>query len=108
MPNGVDRMTIRFSLRLMSLCCICYLTHPIWCASASAQEVEWRSDYVKARQEATEKGRPIVIDVGTENCYYCKQLDLRTFKDPTLITLLNQRCIPLKINAEQHARLAEA
>jgi thioredoxin-like negative regulator of GroEL len=101
-------MTTRFSLRLMSLCCVSCLMHALWCASALAQEVEWRSDYVKARQEANEKGRPIVIDVGTENCYYCKQLDLRTFKDPTLVTLLNQRCIPLKINAEQHARLAEA
>jgi thioredoxin-like negative regulator of GroEL len=77
-------------------------------ASASAQEVEWRLDYAKARQEAVEKKRPIVIDVGTENCYYCKQLDLRTFKDSALVSMLNERCVPLKINADHHARLAEA
>jgi thioredoxin-like negative regulator of GroEL len=108
MPKGVDRMISRFSLRLMFVCCACCLLHTALRASASAQEVEWRSDYAKARQEATEKKRPLVIDVGTENCHYCKQLDLRTFRDPTLVAMLNQRCIPLKIDADQHARLAEA
>jgi thioredoxin-like negative regulator of GroEL len=96
-------MTTRVFLRLVFLCCAC-CTLP---ASAPAQEVEWRSDYTKARQEAIEKNRPLVIDVGTENCYYCKQLDLRTFKDPAVVSLLNERCIPLKLNAEQHARLVE-
>lgn len=100
-------MTSRFSLRLMSLCCACCVLHATLRASASAQEVEWRTDYMKACQEAAAKKRPIVIDVGTENCYYCKQLDLRTFKDPTLVALLNQRCVPLKIDAEQHPKLTE-
>src|SRR5262249_48705174 len=108
MPNGVDDMSTRFSFRLISLCCVGCLTHTILSASGSAWEVECRSDYVKDHQETTEKNRPIVIDVGTENCYYCKQLDLRTFKDPALVTMLNQRCVPLKIDAEHHARLTEA
>ncbi|HWG41992.1 MAG TPA: DUF255 domain-containing protein [Gemmataceae bacterium] len=84
------------------------MMHAVSWASASAQEVEWRQDYVKARQEAVEKNRPLVIDVGTTDCYWCKQLDLRTFKDPAIIALLNERCIPLKIDAEQHARLTAA
>ena len=33
--------------------------------SAIAQEVEWRTDYNKARQEAVEKNRPLVLDFGT-------------------------------------------
>lgn len=101
-------MSTRFSLRLFSLCCVCCLLYPALPASAQTQEVQWRTDYMKACQEATAKKRPIVIDVVTEHCYYCKQLDLRTFKDPALVTLLNQRCIPLKVDAEQHPRLAEA
>src|SRR4051812_12059200 len=56
----------------------CILTSAI----ARAQEVSWRNDYNRARQEAAEKGVPLLIDIGTENCYWCKQLDLRTFKDP--------------------------
>ena len=82
-------------------CCLAATT-------ATAQEVEWRQDYGKARQEAVEKNRPLFIDVGTENCYFCKQLDQRTFKDPAMAAMLNERCIPLRIDAEQHPRLTEA
>jgi hypothetical protein len=95
-------------LRLISLCCVGALMHTVLPASTRAQEVEWRHDYGKARQEAAEKNRPLFIDVETENCYYCRQLDLRTFKDPTIVTLLNERCIPLKIDADHQSRLAEA
>lgn len=101
-------MRIRDFLGLFCLCCVCGLMHGLLPASAQAQEVEWRLDYGKARQEAAEKNRPLVIDVGTEHCHFCKQLDLRTFKDPTVVALLNERCVPLKIDADQHARLAEA
>lgn len=101
-------MRTRDFLRLICLCCICGLMHGLLPASAQAQEVEWRLDYGKALQEAKKKNRPLVIDVETEHCHFCKQLDLRTFKDPAIVSLLNERCIPLKINADQHARLAEA
>jgi thiol:disulfide interchange protein DsbD len=73
-----------------------------------ADEVNWRSDYGRAVKEAQEKGRPLLIDVGTEDCHWCKQLDIRTFKDPELIKLLNERMIPLKIDAGQNRYLVTA
>ena len=69
--------------------------------SAMGQEVQWRHDYTQARREAVEKNRPLLVDVGTENCYWCKQLDLRTFRDPAIAAVLNARFIPLKIDAQQ-------
>jgi thioredoxin-related protein len=77
-------------------------------ASAFAQEVAWRTDYSRARQEAVEKGLPIVVDIGTENCYWCKQLDQRTFRDPGLAAYLNERTIPLRIDAQRSPAIAEA
>src|SRR5205823_1434991 len=41
-------------------------------------------------------------------CYWCKQLDLRTFSDPNIVHLLNGRCIPLKVDADLNPSLAEA
>jgi thioredoxin-like negative regulator of GroEL len=76
--------------------------------SVLAEEVQWRTEYVKARQEALEKGRPLVIDLGTENCFWCKQLDQRTFKDPGIAALLNEQCVPLRIDAERSPGLAQA
>jgi thiol-disulfide isomerase/thioredoxin len=77
-------------------------------AGARAQEVAWRQDYSSARQEAAAKGRPLVIDFGTENCVWCKQLDARTFRDPEIVRLLNERCVPLKVDAQRQATLANA
>ncbi len=77
-------------------------------AGARAQEVAWRQDYSAARQEAATKGRPLVIDFGTENCVYCKLLDARTFRDPEIVRLLNERCVPLKVDAQRHPTLANA
>ena len=101
-------MRTRNFLRLICLCCVSGLMHTFFLSTTIAQEVEWRLDYGRARQEAVEKNRPLVIDVGTENCHYCKQLDLHTFKDPAIVAMLNERCIPLKIDADHHAKLAEA
>jgi thioredoxin-related protein len=76
--------------------------------SAIAQEVEWRTDYNKARQEAVDKGRPLLLDFGTENCFFCKKLDATTFRDPAVVGLLNKQFIPLKIDAGRSPALADA
>jgi uncharacterized protein YyaL (SSP411 family) len=74
---------------------------------AHGEEIRWRTDYAKARQEALETGRPILIDLGADNCYWCKQLHLRTFKDPAIVDLLNNRYIPLEIDVERNPGLAK-
>ncbi|MFO0927622.1 MAG: DUF255 domain-containing protein [Gemmataceae bacterium] len=73
-----------------------------------ADEVKWRSDYGRALKEATERGVPLFLDVGTENCYWCKQLDARTFTDPELIQLLNTRLVPLKVDGNKQTFLVQA
>jgi len=93
--------------RLLVCCPLLFLTLLFQVGNASAAEVEWRSDYGKARKEALEKGRPLVIDFSTENCYWCKQLEQRTFVDPAVVALLNDRCIPLHIDAAHSPDLIE-
>jgi thioredoxin-like negative regulator of GroEL len=74
---------------------------------ARAQDIEWRYDYNRARQEAADKSRPLLLDFGTEACFWCKQLDTRTFTDPEVRALLNERFVPLKVDANRHHDLAE-
>jgi tetratricopeptide (TPR) repeat protein len=97
-------MTVRPRWGLSSVCCSLLLAF----AARADTEVSWRSDYARARQEAVEQGRPLVIDLGTEACFWCKQLDARTFKDPGIIRLLNDRCVPLKVDANRTPYLAQA
>jgi thioredoxin-like negative regulator of GroEL len=72
------------------------------------QEINWRRDYNAARKEATEKSLPLILDVGTENCFWCKKLDATTFRDPTVASVLNGEFIPLRVDAEREAALADA
>jgi thioredoxin-related protein len=74
----------------------------------SAQEVQWRYDYTAARREAKEKQRPIVMDFGTSNCFWCKKLDASTFRDPSVVRQLNEQFIPVKIDAEREPGLVQS
>jgi thioredoxin-like negative regulator of GroEL len=69
-------------------------------------EIKWRTDYVQARREALDKGLPLVIDFGTKTCHYCVLLDQKTFRDPQVIRVMNDRFVPLKIDAEAEVSLA--
>src|SRR5262245_57997076 len=77
-------------------------------AEVRSQEVAWRYDYARARQEATDKNLPLLVDVGAADCFWCKQLDGRTFKDPAVATLLNSQFISLKVDGERQKTLANA
>ena len=74
---------------------------------APAAEVRWRYDYNAARREAQAKGLPLVLDFGTANCFWCKKLDETTFQDASVLGTLNERFIPLKVDADQNAFLTE-
>jgi thioredoxin-like negative regulator of GroEL len=74
----------------------------------AAREVNWRTDYGRARKEAQEKSLPLVIDFGTKTCFYCIKLDQTTFRDPKVIAVMNERFIPLKIDADAQTFLASS
>ncbi|HJT78615.1 MAG TPA: DUF255 domain-containing protein [Gemmataceae bacterium] len=89
----------RLAGALLLACCLVPPT-------ARAQEVQWRQDYPSARKEAVEKNRPLLIDFGTEHCFWCKKLDALVFHEPAIARVLNERFIPLHIDAEREPRLA--
>lgn len=76
--------------------------------SAAGQEVKWRNDYAAARKEATETGRPLLLDFSTETCFWCKKLDATTFRDPKVAKLLNDGFVAVKIDGNKSPGLAAA
>jgi thioredoxin-like negative regulator of GroEL len=107
LPAG-RRHTVSPRAGFFSLLSTAFCLLPLLSNQAAAQEVQWRFDYNTARQEAQQKNRPLVLDFGTENCFWCKKLDGTTFRDPTVAAIMNERFIPLKVNAEKETVLAEA
>lgn len=99
------------------ICLFCYLVVLFALTSAvvpvSAQEppilreVRWRLDYPAARKEAQEKSLPLVIDFGTKSCFWCRKLDETTLRDPQVVSTLNERFVPLRIDAEEQRQLTQ-
>jgi thioredoxin-like negative regulator of GroEL len=89
----------------------CLLAGLAWLALpslAAAEEVQWRYDYNTARKEAEKKGLPLVLDFGTENCFWCRKLDESTFRDPAVVRTMNEKFVPLKIDAEREPALTQS
>src|SRR5262245_39447253 len=68
----------------------------------------WRTDYNAARREAVERGLPIFVVIGTEDCFYCRKLEAGPFRDPAVIAQFAHNYIPLKIDAGKEPNLAKA
>lgn len=75
---------------------------------APAPQVTWRTDYNTARKEAQDKGLPLLVVVGTDDCFYCRKLEAGPLKDPALAPLIANGFIPLKLDAKTAPELAKA
>ncbi|MDB5311901.1 MAG: hypothetical protein JWO38_6103 [Gemmataceae bacterium] len=76
--------------------------------AAAADPVVWRTDYNSARKEAQEKGLPVILVVGTDDCFYCRKLEANTFRDPAVSGLLATGFVPIKVDATREPALAKA
>jgi thioredoxin-related protein len=78
-----------------------------WAAPAQAQGVPWRYDYALARKEATEQNRPLIVDIGHEACFWCRQLDRTTFTEEAVARQVSEGFIPLRVDTARSPYLAE-
>lgn len=77
-------------------------------ARAADPVVTWRTDYNTARKEAQEKGLPLFLVVGTDDCFYCRKLENIALKDAGVAALLANGFVPLKLDANREPALAKA
>lgn len=74
----------------------------------AAVQVSWRTDYNSARKEAQEKGLPLLIVIGTEDCFYCRKLEGGPLKEAAVAKLLATEFVPIKLDATRAPELAKA
>lgn len=81
---------------------------PVVPVTAQEGEIRWRTDYNEARKEAQEKGIPLFVDIGTEDCFYCRKLDATTLRDPAISAMLSRQFVPLRIDGNRDTALVKA
>jgi hypothetical protein len=77
-------------------------------AQPPAAGIVWRTDYNAARKEAADRGLPLLLVVGTDDCFYCRKLEATTFRDPAVVQLAANGFVPLKVDANREPALAKA
>ncbi|PCG20857.1 thioredoxin fold domain-containing protein [Brachyspira sp. G79] len=77
----------------------------IACNKASA-EIKWEKDLASAMKKAKEKNLPIMIDVYTDWCTWCKELDKNTYANKEVIDMA-KKMVSVKLNPETSKEGAE-
>ena len=65
-----------------------------------AQKVNWLS-FEDAISLNKENPRPILIDIYTDWCGYCKKMDLYTYANKTIATYINENFYAIKLDGEE-------
>lgn len=70
-------------------------------------KLAWRTDYDAARKEATDKGLPVFLHIYSDACIHCQRLEAGPFRNPAVVELLNQRFVPMRVEAAKSPKLLE-
>ncbi len=66
----------------------------------AAQDVEWLS-WEQAIERSEHEPKNILVDVYTDWCGWCKQMDKQVFADPKIAAYIEENFYAVKLNAEQ-------
>ena len=61
--------------------------------------VKW-APFTEGVQNAISKGKYVFVDVYADWCGYCKQLDLVTFRAPTVVAELDKNFVSVKLDSD--------
>jgi thioredoxin-related protein len=66
--------------------------------------IKWLS-YSEAAKLNAKKPKKIFVDVYTDWCGWCKQLDKTSFRDPSVVKYVNKQYYAVKLNAESNDKV---
>lgn len=69
--------------------------------------IRWQSDLKIAHEISVELNRPLLIVFDADWCSYCRKMERTTLAEPELITQINRDFIPVHLDLDEHARVAE-
>jgi uncharacterized protein YyaL (SSP411 family) len=75
--------------------------------SNRANEIAWREWGAAAFAEAESLKRPVLLNVTAVWCMWCHHMDETTFSDPSVIALLNEAFVPIRVDADRYPHVQD-
>jgi protein disulfide-isomerase len=76
-------------------------------ASGQASGVQWQQDLEAAKKLARESNRMVLVHFWTPSCAPCLTLDQTVFNQTSVAAALEQRFVPVKLNANENPATAQ-
>ena len=70
-----------------------------------ADDIKWYS-YKQGMSLAKKEGKRVYLHFYTDWCNYCKEMDQTTFRNKSVINLLNKDFVAIRVNTNKNAKVA--
>jgi thioredoxin-related protein len=94
----MNKLSIKFSLT--GILVIAFFLSMANLLYAQSERINWVS-WEQAQDQMKTQKRKIIVDIITDRCMWCKQMDNTTFQDAKLVKYINTNYYAIKFNAEQ-------
>lgn len=76
-------------------------------AASSSVGIQWSSDFEAATAQAQSEGKLVLLHFWTTTCGPCRVLDSQVFNQPAVASAVHSGFVPVKVDANQSASLAQ-
>jgi len=93
------KITLR--LLLVSLCLLTAFSSPLYGTERDTSLNYFEGSWEEALDRSVETGKPMMLSILANWCYWCKAMKETTFKDPEVLDILNNEFVLYRANAEE-------
>ncbi|HNA41871.1 MAG TPA: DUF255 domain-containing protein [Saprospiraceae bacterium] len=93
-----------FVIAMMAVASFAFCNNPIKGGQTAASKVKWYT-WAEAMELRKQNPKPIMVDLYTDWCGWCKRMDATTFEDEKVAKYLNDNFYPVKFDAEQKGEI---
>ncbi|HSC29810.1 MAG TPA: DUF255 domain-containing protein, partial [Vicinamibacterales bacterium] len=69
--------------------------------------ITWLPWSAEAFERATAEQRPVLLSITASWCHWCLEMDRTSYADPSVVELVNDRFVPVRVDADRRPDISE-